>query len=200
MIVTAIEQTSKNKYRIYVEEEFAFVLYKGELSRFHIHEGGEISESVYKEIRTEVILKRAKKKAMYLLNISDRTERELQEKLEREEFPDWAVQQAVSYVKSFGYINDERYIENFIRSKKEKESRKSIYAKLCRKGLDGEKIQDLMELYFEETTENETISNLLRKKGFCRDTADAKEKQKMAAYLARKGFSYSAIRESVGWE
>ena len=178
MIVTAIEQTAKNKYRIYIEEEFAFVLYKGELSRFHIHEGGEISESVYKEIRTEVILKRAKKKAMYLLNISDRTERELQEKLEREEFPDWAVQQAVSYVKSFGYINDERYIENFIRSKKEKESRKSIYAKLCRKGLDGEKIQALMELYFEETTENETISNLLRKKGFCRDTADAKEKDR----------------------
>ena len=46
MIVTAIEQTAKNKYRIYIEEEFAFVLYKGELSRFHIHEGGEISESV----------------------------------------------------------------------------------------------------------------------------------------------------------
>jgi len=34
MVVTAIEEYTKGKFKIYLDEEFAFVLYKGELRRF----------------------------------------------------------------------------------------------------------------------------------------------------------------------
>ena len=36
MTVTKIEPVTKSKYKIYLDGQFAFVLYKGELSRYHI--------------------------------------------------------------------------------------------------------------------------------------------------------------------
>ena len=70
MTVTKIEavSNSKNQYKIYVDEQFAFVLYKGELSRYHIKAGEDIGENVYREIYDEVIVKRAKLRALNLLN------------------------------------------------------------------------------------------------------------------------------------
>jgi regulatory protein len=36
MIVTQIEQLSRNRYKIFIDQEFAFVLYKGELCQYGI--------------------------------------------------------------------------------------------------------------------------------------------------------------------
>mgnify|MGYP007008335529 CR=1 FL=1 len=38
MIVTRVEAVTKTKYKVYVDGQFAFILYKGELSRYHIAE------------------------------------------------------------------------------------------------------------------------------------------------------------------
>ena len=36
MYVTKIEPVTKTKYKVFIDGQFAFVLYKGELSRYHI--------------------------------------------------------------------------------------------------------------------------------------------------------------------
>ena len=77
MVVTRVEAVTKTKYKVYVDGQFAFILYKGELSRFHIAEDQELSQESYEKIRTEVILKRAKLRAMHLLNDMWRTEAQL---------------------------------------------------------------------------------------------------------------------------
>jgi len=55
MTVTKIEPVTKTRYRIYVDGQFAFILYKGELSRYLIAEDAEITEETYETIRTEVM-------------------------------------------------------------------------------------------------------------------------------------------------
>ena len=87
MVVTRVEAVTKTKYKVYVDGQFAFILYKGELSRFHTAEDQELSQESYEKIRTEVILKRAKLRAMHLLNDMWRTEAQLREKLTRNEYP-----------------------------------------------------------------------------------------------------------------
>ena len=42
MIVTKTEAVTKTRYKVYIDGQFAFVLYKGELSRYQIREGKEI--------------------------------------------------------------------------------------------------------------------------------------------------------------
>ena len=66
MIVTKIEPCTKTKFKIYIDETFKFVLYKGEVSRFGIRIGEEIPPETEEKIRTEVLLKRAKLRACLL--------------------------------------------------------------------------------------------------------------------------------------
>ena len=54
MIVTGIEEQTKTKFKVYLDGQFAFTLYKGELFRYRIQEDGELSEEVYQEIREKI--------------------------------------------------------------------------------------------------------------------------------------------------
>ena len=126
MTVTRIEVISKTKYRVFLDNEFAFVLYKGELSHYHIEEKSEIDENVYLEIKQKVVAKRAKLRAMHLLNDMDRTENQLREKLKANEYAEDVIDEALDYVKSFGYVNDLNYAKRFIESRKERKSKKEI--------------------------------------------------------------------------
>ena len=67
MIVTGIEEQTKTKFKVYLDGTFAFVLYKGELKRFGIKQGENLAQENYEKIQNEVLLKRAKKRAMHLL-------------------------------------------------------------------------------------------------------------------------------------
>ena len=132
MVVTKIEAVTKAKYKVFIDEQFAFMLYKGELSRFQIKAGTELTEEVKSQIN-EILIKRAKLRAMHLLNVMARTEDGLRQKLIQNGYPQSAVEEAIKYVKSFGYINDEAYVRNFIECRKDKKSRKEIEALLMQK-------------------------------------------------------------------
>ena len=60
MVVTKIELLTKTKYKIDIDGQFAFVLYKGELSRYGIAEDQEIAEETIGKIETEVLIEKGK--------------------------------------------------------------------------------------------------------------------------------------------
>ncbi len=197
MQVTKVEEVTKTKWKVELDGQFAFVLYKKELSRFGIEQDGELSEEVYEQIKKDVVLKRAKLRAMHLLTDMARTESQLKEKLKRNMYPDDVIIQAIDYVKSFGYINDEQYTENFILSKMETKSKKEIYALLLRKGLTSEQIDRAFESCYERNTEQEAIRQLIRKRRVDILHASEQELHKLYGYLARKGFQYEDIRQVI---
>lgn len=199
MIVTKTEPLTKTKFKVYIDGQFAFVLYKGELSRFHIREGEEISGETVTKIHEEVIKKRAKLRAMHLLEDMDRTEAALREKLRLGYYPEEAVDEAVRYVKSFGYLDDARYAENFVRSRQGSKSAREIQALLLKKGLSGDMIEAVFEKCREDSgdAEQEAVRKILKKKRFDPDMADEAQIQKIYAYLGRKGFRYDTVRQVI---
>ena len=197
MTVTKIEPVTKTRYKVYVDGQFAFVLYKGELSRYHIAEDSELEEKTYQSIRKEIILKRAKLRAMHLLNDMGRTESQLRTKLLRNDYPSDIVEEAIAYVKSFGYINDAEYTRSFIENRKEKKSKKEIYAALCQKGLPKDLIETALEECYADDDSIGAIEAIVRKKKFDPKSTDYKEMQKMMGYLVRKGFRYDDIRQVI---
>lgn len=197
MIVTEIEPYTKTKFKVYLDGRFAFVLYKGELSRYGIRKEEEISDGTVEKIETEVILKRVKLRAMHLLEDMDRTEAALREKLRQGCYTQEMIDKAVDYVKSFGYLDDARYAENFVRSRQESKSRKEIRAALMQKGVAAELIEQAFENCYADGGEEEAVRSILRKKRFDPMTAEETEKQRIYGYLARKGFKYEAVRQVI---
>ena len=114
MYITDIVQHNKNKYKIYVDYEFAFVLYKGELRQYHLREGETIREEDYREIMEEVLPKRAKLYCMNLLQSREYTESQLRAKLTQGLYPKEIIDQAIAYISSYHYIDDLRYAEDYI--------------------------------------------------------------------------------------
>ncbi|MBM6853153.1 regulatory protein RecX [Mediterraneibacter glycyrrhizinilyticus] len=197
MIVTKAEACAKTKFRVWLDGEFAFVLYKSELSRYGIREGAEIPPDTVEKIEKEVILKRAKLYAMHLLEDMDRTEYGLREKLRRAMYPEKAADQAVEYVRSFGYLDDSRFAENFVRSRKNSKSRREIRALLTQKGVSTERIDEAFEACYGEDEEQEAVRALLRKKRFDPGEVDDQKMRKIYAYLARKGFGFETVRQVI---
>ena len=54
MLVTQVTELSKSRSKVYIDQEFAFVLYKGELRLYHIKEGQQLSEEDYQIGRAHV--------------------------------------------------------------------------------------------------------------------------------------------------
>ena len=197
MTVTKLETVTKTKYKVFLDGQFAFVLYKGELARYHIQEGTELEEEVRQKIWDEIIVKRARLRAMHLLEDMDRTESGLREKLRQGLYPEEAVEAAVQYVKSFHYIDDFRYAKQFIESRKLRKSRREIYALLRGKGVAADKIELAFEECYESEGEKDAIRQIIRKKRINLSQADSMKIQQLYGYLSRKGFHYDDIRQVI---
>ena len=140
--------------------------------------------------------RKAAEKAMNLLLTQDRTRKELQDRLYRAGFSEQASEYAMNYVTGFGYIDDLRYAANYISYHGKKRSRKELRYKLLSKGVESDVIAEAFENY-EPESEREALRSVLRKrlKGKNLSEADGKEKNKIIAYLAGKGYPLPAIKQ-----
>lgn len=143
-------------------------------------------------------IRSARKKALQLLERMDRTESGLREKLAGSGFSPEAVQDALSYVKSFGYVDDERYAGNFVRMKGSMWGKNRIVNELYKRGIS----RDLACRAFEEAcmegevNVEDTLLELIRRK--CPNgPSDEKEKRRLFGFLARRGFSPGEIFKAL---
>lgn len=129
----------------------------------------------------------ARKKALVLLTDMDRTEKGLRDKLARSGFSPAAVDDAVEYVRGYGYINDERYAAHFVEVMQSRKSRRRMEYDLSKKGLSREMVDKAME-ESGPRDERPLIRELAMKKARHLDKEDPKSLSKIAAYLSRQGF------------
>lgn len=197
MTVTKITEISKSKWKIEIDEEFAFALYKGEGLRYHLKEGEEIPEEVYSEIMEKVLPKRAKLRAMNLLKTRAYTKKQLTDKLREGGYPAKAIEDAIGYVDDYGYLSDRSYAEDYIEYHKETKSRTQIVNALLQKGISKEIVEEAWEEEVQDEgrdLEQKQILSWIKKKNFDPSKASYEEKQKFSAFLYRKGFQIDAIR------
>ena len=192
MEITKIQALTKQKYRIFLDGESAFTVYKGELSRYHLEEGAVLPPEVYEELVNGVLKKRATLRAMHILERTDKTEAQLRKKLEESEYPKEAVESAIAYVTSYGYLDDRRYAEHYIEWKKQGKGKARLKMELVQKGISREIIEEVLESTdFGET--REMIRLIILKKRKTNIPMNEKEKQKLYGFLMRKGFPSSDI-------
>ena len=135
MQVMQISGLDKKRMRIFLEDGRSFVLYRGEVRRYSLEEGAELSDGQYEEICSEILKKRARRRTMHLLEKMDRTEAQIREKLRQGFYPEEIIEDAVAYVKGYHYLDDSRYAENYVRNQREKKSRRKIQMELMEKDM-----------------------------------------------------------------
>lgn len=197
-----IGEKSGNKTKVFANGTFIGALYPAEIRRYLLEDGCEISEEVYDEIMTDVLLHRAKVRLMNILIKSDRTEAELRKKLKDNLYCDETADRAIEYVRSFHYIDDLRTAESYIRSKIGSMSEREIRYNLENKGISREMAdmayENVLESGENEDSEACAAENFLRKKLGNRllsgDEIPEDELHRIYAAAYRKGFRQESIR------
>lgn len=200
MRVTAFEELSASRSKVYIDGEFAFVLYRSELRRYHLCVGEEIGPEDYDEIWNEVLPKRAKLRAMSLLTKREYTERQLYDKLAAGFYPKEIIRDALAYVAGFHYTDDFRYACDYITGHESTRSRRRIERDLAAKGIDRDTLERAWAKWEEQggsQDEAAMIRQLLKKRGYDPGRAEISERQKTYAFLIRKGFSGEAVRKAL---
>ena len=200
MTVTGIVPEGRTGYAVTVDGECTFVLYQKEIAAYRLREGGEIPEETFAGIMRELLPRRAKLRCLNLLKSRGYTEKQLAEKLRAGKYPEAVIEEALSYVKSFGYVDDAAYARSYAEDQIEKKSVRRIAEELQRKGVDRGLIEEAL-LFVQERDggqdEEGMIRRLLEKKHFDPETADFAEKRRIQAFLMRKGFTADGIRRAM---
>lgn len=191
MVITKIKEQNNNKKRcsIYVDGEYCCSADKDILLEVKLSEGMVLSQNAFNEKMGEINYKSALKAALSMLARSSRTENELVKKLREKDFPETAIQEVVKYLETIGYINDEAYAENLIKSTKDisGSSRKRLYYKLARKGISNEIIKQKLEEA--GIDEYDSALRAAAKKASVLKGSVREKRAKLYNFLFRKGFS-----------
>lgn len=198
VVVISEEQLSKGKTRLCLDNGEVWVLYSSELRACALSEGSVLTQDQYEQIRHDVIGKRAKKRAMHLLEKMDRTEQQLRKKLLESEYPPDLAEEAIAYVKRFHYVDDMRYADCYVRLRGASKSRGKLLAELQQKGIDREVATRVLAEYEDDQDEQQMIRDLMQKRNYDPLTASAQEQRRMYGYLMRRGFQSTDIYKAIG--
>lgn len=139
--------------------------------------------------------KRAKSRALWYLSRADHTEKGLTEKLQTAGFTQTAVENAVERMKELGLIDDAKYASRLCEALSQSgASQREIYFKLIKKGVPSDLAKQTLE--GEQAEEYDKIVYLLKTKYYSK-LSSKEEIEKTVNSLARKGFSFSDIKEAL---
>lgn len=193
MTITDMEKIDNKKFKVYIDYEFVFVLYVTDIRKNGLKTDQEITPEKYEEILNDTVLRRAKQKSVAIIKYMDRTEKELRNKLKENMYTQNIIDKAIEYIKSCGYIDDVRYAFNYSENKKSQKSRQQIIMELVKRGISKEIIEEAVKEVSDETA----IKRAIRKKTDDIEGLSFEKKQKIAAYLYRKGFKSEDIKKSL---
>lgn len=161
----------------------------------HLQPMKDYSVELLRELLTQSQLRRAKSKALYLLEFKDYSSRDLEKRL-RKDFDEESARAAVEFMVEIGAVDDGRYAETVIRhlAGYKHYGRRRILQELAQKGVDRETAEMVLDEYgLDEPT---MIRELLEGK-FAKDLGDQKGINRTIASLTRYGYRYSDIIDAL---
>lgn len=200
---------SASKRKVHFEDGSVILLYPSEIRQFQLKEkieGGSLLEGDEYIEFMRALCKRARAKAMSLLKDRDRTEADIRSRLIQNGFPEQVIEDAISYLYHYHYLDDTRFITQYLFQNRGRKSTKQIVQELKNKGISDEQIEVALESEndgsqaedgLEENKEEQAARMLYEK--YCRrkPVHDLKDRQKVASYLMGKGFSWDTVRTIV---
>lgn len=196
MKITSLSEYKGDTWEIVFDDNRKIFVNALVIADYRLFEGKEITPSDLSEISGADLVRKAKKRALYLLGDRAYCRGELFAKLEKTYNAEIA-EAAVSYVEELGYIDDEDYAkklaEYLIKSKK-----RGLYRakqEMLLKGLPKELCENVLAEFSEEELDEELIE--LIKKKYIEKISDKDNRRKTVAALVRRGYDFSSVKRCI---
>ncbi len=196
MQITELSLFKGDTYKLVVDEDTTVFVNSAVVSDFMLHKGDEIGSDAFDRIQAADTLRKAKRRAMYLLGSREYCYNELYKKL-RQSYGEDVARNAADTMVDYGYVNDEEYapkLAEYLIHTKRYGIRKARY-EMLHKGLSEELVSNTLAEFSEEEVDEE-ITELLERKYYAK-ISDPADRRRTIAALARRGYDYGSVKRCI---
>lgn len=138
----------------------------------------------------------AMEKAVSLLAMRPRTEKELRDALKQNAYPDDTIDRVLARMHEAGYIDDTAFAEQWTASRIAKGlGAQRIRMELHRKGLNSSEISEALSSVSEDDRSAGALK-AARKAASGKNLSDPRDRQKIFSALARRGYDYATAKKA----
>ncbi len=200
--ITSIQRQKKDSARasIFLDEEFAFGVCDETVEQFRLRKGDYVDRELFEKITDFDYGVEAKRIALHYLNYRARSEKEIRERLEKEDIPDAIILRVLERLKEHKLVDDEAWSKSFVNDKLARKpvSSKQLAFGLGQKGVPKDVIEETIAKLNENESDEERALQAAHKRWpriLKSEDDPRKQKQKLYTFLAGRGFSFKTINE-----
>ncbi len=201
MRIVSIEKARRGgKFKICFDEGEEMILSREVIVDYGLRKDDEISNEVLLKIQGSQLYHDTYLAAMRLLNYRMRTRHELVNRLRQKKFTPDVIDQVVNRLGSLGLIDDSRFAEAFIATKISSKpiGKRELERMLREKGVPKETTLKALSGFTDETQQIELALRAVDiKLRSLRKFTPEKKKEKLIAFLARRGFDWDVIKKVI---
>ena len=197
MIITNIEQYKSKRYKVYVDDKFAFVLYSNEVKSLDLEVGEQIDDEKYSHIVDDIIYKRGLSYCNYSLAKKDRSVLDMTLKLRDKFYPEDVIDKIIKELIERGYLNDDKFAASYVEYKKDAKSTEDIRIKLIQKGISREVIDEVIKTITYEDQMAAAKKYINKKTNKYDEKNKYIDAMKLRKYLIGKQFDFDIIDDAL---
>lgn len=191
-------QKRKKRFNIYVDGKFSFGLDADTLIKSGLQINQEISQEEIEKLVKENEFVKVYDRVLKFFSYRPRSEKELQDWFKKKNVGEETKKLVIRKLQKLGYLNDEEFAKWWIeqRTTFKPMGRRLLEMELRQKGIAKDLITKLLHGYV--ATERDQAQKIAEKKWERLKSLPYKEsREKLGAFLARRGFSWEVIKEVV---
>lgn len=198
--ITSIEWQKKNKERVnvHINGFYAFSCHIDLVLSFQLEKGKAIDEKLFLEIHKTDQLKMAYLYGLRVCLMKTCSELELKRKLDQKQYDFDVIEQTLTRLIEEAYLDDERYAELYIESKRHLYGEHRLRQGLRLKGIDQEIIDKALKVGLNPDEAHEEILELaLKKMRQCEGLDEVKMLMRVSGLLLRRGYGQNDVHKAL---
>lgn len=198
MIITSIEKYKGETFCVIADGNKRVYLHRDIIAKYGLKADMEISSEDFAKVLFASELRRATRRAMYLINEREYSYIQLFEKLKKN-YPEDICYKVVNYMAAKGYVNDKRFAEALVYNYMECKlyGPRRVKQELYKRGIRGRTADEAIENKL--CGLEDRLKSLIEKKylGYLQDPDDRKSVEKVKNGLIRAGYDFYDINRAI---
>jgi regulatory protein len=189
-----VQKKDKERISVYLDGEFAFGLTAA--AGAGLRTGQELTEADIAALQDKEQYEKAKRGAIDLISRRPRSTTEIAQNLRRKEVPEVVIERVIVRLTELELLNDATFAAFWVEQREafKPRSRLALGQELRQKGISRELIDEALQ-DFDETAAAQQAA--LKQARQWSHLPEQEFRNKLGAYLQRRGFSYDAVREVI---
>ncbi|HPG41354.1 MAG TPA: RecX family transcriptional regulator [bacterium] len=193
-----VQEKRKDRFSIFLDGEFAFGVDQDVLLQSGIAKGDVLTPAQVQAMIGLEERKNARDKALRLLAVRARSEKELTDRLRQAKYSVRIIEEVIAELKRLKLLNDSDFAVMFARNRviTKPTGEYMLKQELKAKGLSEEDIQNGLDAAFQEKPEQRQALELaIKLKARHRQDEEIKARKKVNDHLLRRGFSWDIVND-----